>query len=66
LRRPNRRADRDLPRPEPRGCRELAGHLAAYASAGVTEVHLMPWSGDPVGFVEGLGQHVVPRLTELG
>lgn len=49
-----------------RGGRELAGHLAAYASAGVTEVHLMPWSGDPVGFVEGLGQHVVPRLTELG
>jgi F420-dependent oxidoreductase-like protein len=49
-----------------RGGRELAEQLAPYAAAGVTELHVMPWSDDPVGFVEGLGRHVVPRLTDLG
>jgi F420-dependent oxidoreductase-like protein len=49
-----------------RGGRELTEALAPYAAAGVTEVHVMPWSGDPVGFVEGLGRHVVPRLADLG
>lgn len=49
-----------------RGGKELAEHLAPYAAAGITEVHVMPWSGDPVGFVEGLGAHVVPRLGDLG
>ena len=48
------------------GGREFAERLAPYAAAGVTEVHVMPWDGDPVGFVEGLGAHVVPRLADLG
>jgi F420-dependent oxidoreductase-like protein len=49
-----------------RGGREFAERLAPYAAAGVTDVHVMPWDGDPVGFVEGLGAHVVPRLADLG
>ena len=49
-----------------RGGAELAEQLTPYAAAGVTDVHVMPWSGDPVGFVEGLGRHVVPRLADLG
>lgn len=49
-----------------RGGREFAERLAPYAAAGINEVHVMPWDGDPVGFVEGLGAHVVPRLADLG
>ena len=45
---------------------EFAERLAPYAAAGINEVHVMPWDGDPVGFVEGLGAHVVPRLADLG
>jgi F420-dependent oxidoreductase-like protein len=43
----------------------FASQLERYAAVGVSEVHVMPWSGDPVPFIEGLGEHVVPRLTEL-
>jgi F420-dependent oxidoreductase-like protein len=50
----------------PHGGRAFAEQLAPYAAAGITEVHVMPWGGDPLGFVEGLGKHVVPRLAELG
>ena len=32
---------------------------------GVTEVHVMPRGDDPAGFVDGLGEHVVPRLADL-
>jgi F420-dependent oxidoreductase-like protein len=39
--------------------------MAAYAAVGITEVHVMPMDGDPVGFVRNLGEHVVPRLTKL-
>lgn len=48
------------------GAREFAQQMAAYAAVGVTEVHVMPWTGDPVGFIEDLGEHVVPRLADLG
>ena len=39
--------------------------LSAYAALGVTEVHVMPMDGDPVGFVRNLGEHVIPRVTDL-
>jgi F420-dependent oxidoreductase-like protein len=42
----------------------LADELAAYAELGVTDVHLMP-PADPVAYVRGLGEHVVPRLAPL-
>jgi hypothetical protein len=35
-------------------------HLVAL---GVDGVHVMPLDGDPVGFVENLGEHVVPHLA---
>jgi alkanesulfonate monooxygenase SsuD/methylene tetrahydromethanopterin reductase-like flavin-dependent oxidoreductase (luciferase family) len=37
--------------------------MAGYLELGVTEVHLMPRDGDPLGFVENLGEHVVPHLA---
>ena len=48
------------------GGAELAAQLAGYAAVGVTEVHVMPLAGDPVAFVDALGRHLVPRLTDLG
>jgi F420-dependent oxidoreductase-like protein len=44
----------------------FTSQLETYAAVGVSEVHVMPFSGDPVPFVEGLGEHVVPRLAGLG
>jgi hypothetical protein len=39
--------------------------MAAYAAVGITEVHVMPMHGDPVGFVQNLGEHVLPRVAGL-
>ncbi|MGZ4499314.1 MAG: LLM class F420-dependent oxidoreductase [Nocardioidaceae bacterium] len=39
--------------------------MSELADAGVQEVHVAPMSGDPVGFVRDLGEHVVPRLRAL-
>ena len=47
------------------GGRALAEQLAGYAHIGIEEVHVMPWTGDPVGFIHGLGRHVIPRLREM-
>lgn len=45
------------------GGEALVEALRPYGEAGVTEVHLMPGPGDPVAFVAGLGEHVVPALA---
>jgi F420-dependent oxidoreductase-like protein len=45
------------------GGKAFAAQMSEYAEVGVTEVHVMPPGGDPVGFVEGLGEHVVPQLA---
>jgi F420-dependent oxidoreductase-like protein len=49
-----------------------AGHAAEFldameqfADVGVSAVHVMPGPGDPVTFVRGLGEHVVPRLSQM-
>ena len=47
------------------GGKAFTDQLAGYAAVGIEEVHVMPWTGDPVGFIEGLGGHVIPRLKEL-
>lgn len=39
--------------------------MRALADVGVDEVHVMPMQGDPVAFVRSLGDHVVPRLSQL-
>jgi F420-dependent oxidoreductase-like protein len=41
----------------------FADEMSAYAELGVTEVHVMPLQGNPLGFVENLGEHVVPHLA---
>jgi F420-dependent oxidoreductase-like protein len=43
----------------------FAAQMAEYAALGVTDVHLMPTTGDPVGFIRNLGDHVHPRLAGL-
>ncbi len=43
----------------------FVAEMAQYAGLGVTEVHVMPFRADPVEFVRGLGEHVVPPLTAL-
>ena len=48
------------------GGRQFTEQLRGYAEVGVTEVHVMPWGGDPVAFVEGLGRHVVAGVANLG
>lgn len=47
------------------GGKQLAEQLAPYAVAGVTEAHVMPWSGNPIDFIDHLGEHVLPRLADL-
>jgi alkanesulfonate monooxygenase SsuD/methylene tetrahydromethanopterin reductase-like flavin-dependent oxidoreductase (luciferase family) len=39
--------------------------MRAYADLGVTEVHLMPYVADPVEFVRGVGEHVLPTLAAV-
>ena len=44
---------------------EFLATMEAMAGVGVEEVHVVP-GDDPVGFVEGVGEHLVPRLADLG
>jgi F420-dependent oxidoreductase-like protein len=41
---------------------KFAEEMTGYLALGVTEVHVMP-RGDPVAFVENLGEHVLPHLA---
>jgi F420-dependent oxidoreductase-like protein len=41
----------------------FAGEMTGYLAVGVGEVHVMPMGVDPVGFVENLGEHVLPHLA---
>jgi len=50
---------------DPSTADQLVSDLAPFAELGVTEVHVMPFRRDPVAFVEGLGEHVVPALSGL-
>ncbi|WUV26044.1 hypothetical protein OG555_05575 [Kribbella sp. NBC_01484] len=43
----------------------FAEALRPYAEVGVDEVHVMPFTGDPVAFVNGLGEHVVGPLNDV-
>jgi F420-dependent oxidoreductase-like protein len=51
--------------PDADGAVAFADEMASYADVGIEEVHLMPFGDDPVGYVIGLGAHVVPRLAPL-
>ena len=47
------------------GAAAFVEEMRALADVGVDEVHVMPLQGDPVAFVRSLGEHVVPRLSQL-
>jgi F420-dependent oxidoreductase-like protein len=47
------------------GGKAFAEQMAGYAEVGIEEVHVMPSGDDPVGFIRGLGEHVVPRLAAV-
>jgi F420-dependent oxidoreductase-like protein len=47
------------------GGESFADEMSRYADIGIEEVHVMPFGPDPVGFVRGLGDNVVPKLSSL-
>lgn len=51
--------------PDREGGAVFLEHMARYAAIGVDEVHVMPYTGDPVAFVNGLGEHVIPSLNDI-
>jgi F420-dependent oxidoreductase-like protein len=51
--------------PDAAGGAELATQLAPFRQLGVTQVHLMLHTAEPVAYLRGLGEHVVGRLREL-
>jgi F420-dependent oxidoreductase-like protein len=52
----------DAPGPGAGPGERFAEEMTGYLALGVSEVHLVP-TGDPVAFVESLGEHVVPHLA---
>jgi hypothetical protein len=51
--------------PTAEGGKSFVEEMARYAQIGIEEVHVMPFGPDPVGFVRGLGNNVVPGLSNL-
>ena len=39
--------------------------MRRYADAGIEEVHVMPFTGDPAAFIDGLGHNVAAHLASL-
>jgi F420-dependent oxidoreductase-like protein len=52
--------------PDAEGGMAFVREMASYAQVGIEEVHVMPLAADPVGFIDGIGAHVIPHLLELG
>ena len=48
------------------GAAEFLEALRPYADLGIEAVHVMPMTPDPVAFVRGLGERVVPHLPATG
>ncbi len=44
----------------------LIGQLEAFAEVGVTEVHLMHFGNEPVGFIRTLGERLVEPIRAIG
>jgi F420-dependent oxidoreductase-like protein len=51
--------------PTAAGGAEFAEQMRGYAEIGIEEVHVMPFTPDPVAFIDGLGEHVVPQISGL-
>jgi F420-dependent oxidoreductase-like protein len=47
------------------GGEAFAEQMRAYAAVGIGEVHVMPFTPDPVEYIGGLGEHVVGRLDDI-
>ncbi len=47
------------------GGRAFVEAMRDYADVGIQEVHVMPLGDDPVGYVNNLGEHVIPGLDAL-
>ena len=47
------------------GGREFVEQMRGFADAGVDEVHVMPFTDDPVSYVRGIGDHVMGALATL-
>ena len=47
------------------GGRAFVEEMRRFSDVGVEEVHVMPFTDDPVGFVRGLGDHVVAELNDV-
>ena len=43
----------------------VLNEMRPFAGVGVEEVHVMPFTGDAVPYVRGLGDHVVGELSSL-
>ncbi len=43
----------------------FAEQMQPYAEIGIEEVHVMPFTSDPLAFVDGLGEHVLPHISRL-
>jgi len=39
--------------------------MRRYADAGIEEIHIVPFTGDPAAFIDGLGRNVAPCLADL-
>ena len=39
--------------------------MRGFADVGIEEVHVMPFAGDPVAYVQGLGDHVMGELGSV-
>jgi len=51
--------------PTAAGGAAFAEEMSRYARIGIEEVHVMPFTPDPVAFVDRLGEHVIPHLSAL-
>ncbi len=47
------------------GATEFVEQMRAYADVGIEEVHVMPFTDDPVSFVQGIGDRVVGALEAV-
>jgi F420-dependent oxidoreductase-like protein len=47
------------------GGREFVEHMRGFADVGIDEVHVMPFTGDPVTYIRGIGDHAMAGLTDL-
>jgi F420-dependent oxidoreductase-like protein len=51
--------------PDGDGGRDFVEHMRGFAGVGIDEVHVMPFTDDPVSFVQGIGDHVMGPLATV-